>query len=152
LSVSDLDPGKRELAHKLGAGWLEPHQSTTAEADVFAPCALGGVLDHETIAKLRVSVVAGAANNQLATDSAADALRERGIVWAPDFVANAGGLLAVADELHGFNEQRVERSIERIGETLEEIYARAAAAGTNTLIAAQELAAERSGGLDDNDH
>lgn len=152
LSVSDLDPGKRELAEQLGASWLEPHHAMTAEADVFAPCALGGVLDSQTIAKLRVSVVAGAANNQLATESAADALRERGIVWAPDFVANAGGLIAVSDELHGFNSQRVERSIERIGETLQEIYARAAAAGTNTLIAAQELAAERSGGLDDNDH
>jgi leucine dehydrogenase len=152
LSVADLDSSKRELAEQLGASWLEPHQAMTAEADVFAPCALGGVLDHQTIANLRVSVVAGAANNQLATESAADALRERGIVWAPDFVANAGGLIAVSDELHGFNQERVERSIERIGETLEEIYARAAAAGTNTLIAAQELAAERSGGLDDNDH
>jgi leucine dehydrogenase len=152
LSLSDLDPGKRELAQELGARWLEPHQAMTAEADVFAPCALGGVLDHPTISKLRVSVVAGAANNQLAAESAADALRERGIVWAPDFVANAGGLIAVSDELHGFSLERVERSIERIGDTLEEIYARAAAAGTNTLIAAQELAAERSGGLDDNDN
>lgn len=152
LSVSDVDPGKRDFAEQLGARWLEPHQAMSAEADVFAPCALGGVLDHQTIAKLRVSVVAGAANNQLATDSAADALRKRGIVWAPDFVANAGGLIAVSDELHGFNEQRVERAIEHIGRTLEEIYARAAAAGTNTLIAAQELAAERSGGLDDDDH
>jgi leucine dehydrogenase len=152
LTVSDVDPRKRELAAQLGARWLEPHQAITAEADVFAPCALGGVLDHQSIAKLHVSVVAGAANNQLAAESAADALRERGIVWAPDFVANAGGLIAVADELHGFDAQRVERSIERIGETLQEIYARAAAAGTNTLIAAQELAAERSGGLDDNDH
>jgi leucine dehydrogenase len=152
LTVSDVDPAKRELALGLGARWLEPHQAMTAEADVFAPCALGGVLDQRSISKLQVSVVAGAANNQLAAESAADALRERGIVWAPDFVANAGGLIAVADELHGFDAGRVERSIERIGETLKEIYARAAAAGTNTLIAAQELAAERLGGLDDNEH
>ncbi len=152
LTVSDVDPRKRELADRLGARWLEPHQAMTAEADVLAPCALGGVLDSDTVANLRVSVVAGAANNQLASDAAADALRKRGIVWAPDFVVNAGGLIAVADELHGFDAERVERSIERIADTLEEIYARAAAAGTNTLIAAQELAAERSGGLDDNDH
>jgi leucine dehydrogenase len=152
LSVSDLDPAKRDFAQQLGAAWLEPDQAMSGEADVFAPCALGGILDHQSIAKLNVSVVAGAANNQLATESAADVLRERGIVWAPDFVANAGGLIAVSDELHGFDGQRVERAIERIGKTLEEIYARAAAAGTNTLIAAQELAAERSGGLDDNDH
>jgi valine dehydrogenase (NAD+) len=78
-------------------------------------------------------------------------LRDRGIVWAPDFVINAGGLIAVADELHGFNVRRVERSIERIGDTVQEIYARAAATGTNTLVAAQELAIERSGGLHGND-
>jgi leucine dehydrogenase len=152
LTVSDLDPRKRELAERLGARWLEPHQAVLAEADVFAPCALGGILDHETVANLRVSVVVGAANNQLASDSVADALRKRGIVWAPDFVVNAGGLIAVADELHGFDAERVARSIERIAETVKEIYARAAAAGTNTLIAAQELAAERLGGLDDHDH
>ncbi len=151
LTVSDVDPGKRKLAERLDARWLEPHQAMTAEGDVLAPCALGGVLDTDTIANLRVSVVAGAANNQLASDGAADALRKRGIVWAPDFVVNAGGLIAVADELHGFDSERVEHSIERIADTLEEIYARAAAAGTNTLIAAQELATERSGGLDDND-
>ncbi len=151
LTVSDVDTRKRELAGELGAEWLAPGEALLAEADVFAPCALGGVLDLRTVAQLRVPVVAGAANNQLATDAAADALRERGILWAPDFVANAGGLIAVADELHGFSLLRVERSIERIGETLNEIYARAAAAGTNTLTAAQELAAERSGGLDGND-
>ncbi|MBV9164949.1 MAG: Glu/Leu/Phe/Val dehydrogenase [Solirubrobacterales bacterium] len=151
LTVSDVDQHKRELADQLGARWLEPHQAMVAEADVLAPCALGGMLDHDSVANLHVSVVAGAANNQLASDSVADALRKRGVVWAPDFVVNAGGLIAVSDELHGFDSERVERSIERIGETLGEIYARAAAAGTNTLIAAQELAAERLGGLHDND-
>jgi leucine dehydrogenase len=152
LTVSDVDARKRDLADQLGARWLEPHQTMVAEADVLAPCALGGMLDHDAVANLHVSVVAGAANNQLASDSVADSLRKRGVVWAPDFVVNAGGLIAVSDELHGFDSERVERSIKRIGETLEEIYARAAAAGTNTLIAAQELAAERSGGLDEHDH
>jgi leucine dehydrogenase len=152
LTVSDIDPRRRTLADELGARWLEPHQAMVAEADVLAPCALGGVLDREAVAQLRVAVVAGAANNQLADEGVADLLRERGIVWAPDFVANAGGLIAVADERHGFDLERVERSIERIGVTLQEIYARAAAAGTNTLIAAQELAAERYGGLSDDDH
>jgi leucine dehydrogenase len=140
------------VANQLGARWLEPHQAMVAEADVLAPCALGGTLDPGTVARLAVSVVAGAANNQLSGDDTADALRERGIVWAPDFVANAGGLIAVADERHGFDLERVERSIERIGSILREIYARAAAAGTNTLIAAQELAADRFGGLSDDNH
>jgi leucine dehydrogenase len=108
------------------------------------------MLDLDTVPGLRVPVVAGAANNQLASDLAADALLERGIVWAPDFVINAGGLIAVEDELHGFDRSRVERSIERIGDTLDEIYDRASAAETNTLIAAQQLAVERSGGLNGN--
>jgi leucine dehydrogenase len=151
LVVSDIDPRKRELARELEADWLEPPAALQAEADLLAPCALGGVLNEATIARLQVPIVAGAANNQLATDAAADQLRDRGIVWAPDFVINAGGLIAVADELHGFNARRVERSIERIGETVQEIYARAAAAGTNTLLAGQELAIERSGGLHGND-
>jgi leucine dehydrogenase len=148
--VSDIDPRKRELAQSLGLDWLDPAQAMIAEADVLAPCALGGALDERTVARLRVPVVAGAANNQLANEAAADLLRERGIVWAPDFVANAGGLIAVADELHGFDLARVERAVEGIGDTLREIYARAAASGTNTLIAAQELAVERSGGLNGN--
>ena len=151
LVVSDIDPNKRELARQLGADWLEPLAAFQADADLLAPCALGGVLNESTIARLQVPIVAGAANNQLATEAAADHLRERGIVWAPDFVINAGGLIAVADELHGFNAPRVEQSIERIGDTVKEIYARAAAAGTNTLVAAQELAIERSGGLHGND-
>jgi leucine dehydrogenase len=104
------------------------------------------------VAALQVPVVAGAANNQLARESIADELAERGIVWAPDFVINAGGLIAVADELHGFDRARVEEAIEGIADTLGEIYARASA-GTNTLVAAMELAAERSasGGGDGND-
>jgi leucine dehydrogenase len=151
LAVADIDPRKRELARELEADWLAPHEALRAEADLLAPCALGGVLDHRTIARLQVPIVAGAANNQLASEAAAEQLRDRGIVWAPDFVINAGGLIAVADELHGFNARRVDRSIERIGDTVKEIYARAAAAGTNTLVAAQELAIERSGGLHGND-
>jgi len=144
LTVADVDPGKQELARRLWADWVSPAEAMTVEADLLAPCALGGVLTRESVAALRVPVVAGAANNQLADDSVADLLSERGIVWAPDFVVNAAGLIAVADELHGFDPERVERSIAGIGDTLKEIYARAAA-GKNTLLAAQELAAERSG-------
>ncbi len=151
LTLSDIDLSRRPLAEELGAGWVAPQQALLTEADVLAPCALGGVLSTHTIATLRVPIVAGAANNQLAYEDAAEELRRRGVIWAPDFVVNAGGLIAVADELQGFDRARVERGIERIGDTLQEIYARAASADTNTLIAAQELAAERSGGLDDDD-
>jgi leucine dehydrogenase len=150
LAVSDIDPRKQQFARTLGAEWLEPREAMMAEGDVLAPCALGGALDPRTIARLRVPVVAGAANNQLSSEEGADLLRERGIVWAPDFVINAGGLIAVSDELNGFDPGRVENAIEGIGDTVREIYARAAVAGTNTLIAAHELAVERSGGLDGN--
>jgi leucine dehydrogenase len=143
LTVSDVDPAKRVLAERLWASWVSPEEALTTEADLLAPCALGGVLDHKSVAALKVPIIAGAANNQLLDDSMADELSDRGIVWAPDFVANAGGLIAVADELHRFDAKRVERAIEGIGDTLKEIYTRAAA-GTNTLLAAKQLAAERS--------
>jgi leucine dehydrogenase len=151
LTVADVDDAKLALAQRLGAERMAPEDALGVEADVLAPCALGGMLDLDTISHLHVPVVAGAANNQLASDLAADALLERDIVWAPDFVINAGGLIAVEDELHGFERPRVERTIERIGDTLNEIYDRAGRAGTNNLIAAQQLAVERSGGLDGND-
>jgi leucine dehydrogenase len=149
LTVADLDTAKRRLAKQLWARWVSPDEALRTEADVLAPCAMGGVLDQRIVESLRVPVVAGAANNQLTRESVADLLAERGIVWAPDFVINAGGLIAVADELHGFDRDRVELAIEGIGDTLKEIYARADA-GSNTLSAAQELAAERSetGGSD----
>jgi leucine dehydrogenase len=147
LTVADVDVHKRELAEELGAAWVSSAEALVTKADLFAPCALGGALDADTIEGLQVPVVAGAANNQLADATGADMLSRRGIVWAPDFVINAGGLIAVADELHGFDELRVERAIRGIGETLTEIYARAAAAGTNTLTAAEGLAVERSGGI-----
>ncbi|MDQ3934198.1 MAG: hypothetical protein M3340_06155 [Actinomycetota bacterium] len=144
--VADVDPVKRALAEELGAEWVAPEAIVAAEADVFAPCALGGMLDADAVPRLRARVVAGAANNQLARDDVADALQRRGILWAPDFVANAGGLIAVADELQGFDRARVERRVDGIGATLADVYARAEAAGTNTLIAAYQLAAERLSG------
>jgi leucine dehydrogenase len=144
LTVADVNAERIALAQRLGAKWMTPEDAMGAEADVPAPCALGGMLDLDRVARLRAPVVAGAANNQLANDFLADALLERGIVWAPDFIVNAGGLIAVADELQRFDKRRVGRSIERIDDTLNEIYDRAARAGTNTLIAAQQLAVERA--------
>jgi leucine dehydrogenase len=143
LTVTDADRRKRALAMQLGARWVTPEEALSVEADVLAPCALGGIFDHETVQVLQVPVVAGAANTQLADDSVADELRDRGIVWAPDFVINSGGLIAVADECSGFDLGRVERAIEGIADTLSQIYTHAAQTGTNTLIAAKELASER---------
>ena len=78
------------------ATWTDPHSAMTAEVDVLAPCALGGVLNDDTVPALRCKAIAGAANNQLASDALDAALAERGILWAPDFVCNAGGIINIA--------------------------------------------------------
>ncbi len=91
LVVSDIDESKRRFAGELDAGWTTPAEALELDVDVVAPCALGGVLDHTTVPRLSCRIVAGAANNQLANESVAELLAARQILWAPDFVANAGG-------------------------------------------------------------
>src|SRR3954471_3955487 len=143
LVVSDVDESKRALAARLGARWVDPAEALHTRADVFAPCALGGVLDRQAAIELPAPVVAGAANNQLAGEDVAELLRERGVLYAPDFIANAGGLIAMEDELHGFDLRRSNAAIRGIARTLREVFARADAAETSTLTAAHELAADR---------
>jgi leucine dehydrogenase len=147
LVLSDIDPGKRELAQKLGVRWADPARALFADVDVVAPCALGGILDHESIPRLRCAVVAGSANNQLADDSLADLLRAHGILWAPDFVANAGGLINVAEELQprGYNAARARRRVQGITRTLHEVFGEAERTGTTPLTAATLLARRRLG-------
>jgi leucine dehydrogenase len=147
LLVSDIDPGKRTLARELGARWVDPAHALFAEADVVAPCALGGILDHESIPRLRCGVIAGSANNQLAEDALADLLRAHGILWAPDFVANAGGLISVATELDpdGYDPRRARDRVRGIGDTLREVFGEAERTGTTPLTAAMLLARRRLG-------
>ena len=117
----------------------------TQAADVFAPCALGGVLTDETVAALQVPVVAGAANNQLADDSVAGNLATRGILWAPDFVVNAGGIINIDVELEkgGYDPKRARVRVKGIGDTLRRIYDDAEATGVTPLDAAMASARER---------
>jgi leucine dehydrogenase len=143
LVVGDIDPNKRRLADKLGADWLAPDHALEADVDVVAPCALGGVLDHRTVPRLRCRIVAGAANNQLAGESVADRLAARDILWAPDFVANAGGIINIAEEQHGYDAAAARRRVRRIGEILLEIFDCAEGAGTTPLAAAMDLARVR---------
>jgi leucine dehydrogenase len=145
LVLSDIDPRKRRLAEELGAGWAEPERALEAEVDVLAPCALGGVLDHHTVPRLRCRVVAGAANNQLAGESVADLLAARDILWAPDFVANAGGIINIAEELGGYDPAAARRRVRGIGEILLDIFDRADSGGTTPLAAAMDLARARLG-------
>jgi len=145
LIVADVAPGKRALADELGARWAEPDEALRAEADLVAPCALGGVLDHATVPELRCRAVVGAANNQLASDDVAAVLGARGILWAPDFVANAGGIINIAVELEpeGYAPDRARERVLAIGDTVRSVLDMAEADGTTPLAAAQELARRR---------
>lgn len=145
LSVADV-VDRRALAAELGANWVDVADAHRLEADMFVPCGLGGVLTPEVISELRVTSVVGAANNQLAHRDGAEALRQRGILWAPDFVVNAGGViyLDMASEPHA-DAAKIEARVSRIGETVTRIIRDAEARGITTLDAAEALAAERLG-------
>lgn len=143
LVLSDVDEHKKSLATQLGARWLAPQRAFEADVDVLAPCALGSVLDDETVPRLRCRIVAGAANNQLADDRLADVLAARGILWAPDFVANAGGLINISEEVGEYDAATARRRVRGIGDTLREIFATAESVDATPLTAAMELARRR---------
>ncbi|MGZ4436235.1 MAG: Glu/Leu/Phe/Val dehydrogenase dimerization domain-containing protein [Nocardioidaceae bacterium] len=113
------------------------------ELDVYAPCALGGALDDEVVAVLSAKIVCGAANNQLAHDGIEKQLQDRGILYAPDYMVNAGGLIQVADELEGFSFERAQQRAAGIFETTQRVFALAAADGVPPAVAADRLAERR---------
>jgi valine dehydrogenase (NAD+) len=113
------------------------------EIDVYAPCALGGALDDDTVPVLRARVVAGAANNQLAHPGVEKLLADRGVLYAPDYVVNAGGVIQVADEIDGFNFERAKSRATRIYDTTREILRLADAEGVPPAVAADRLAERR---------
>jgi leucine dehydrogenase len=143
LLVSDVDESKRHLADQLGARWMRPDEALEADVDVVAPCALGGILNEDTVPRLRCRIIAGAANNQLAGEEIMELLVRRGILWAPDFVANAGGLINIAVELEGYEPATARRRVQGISETLREIFEEARSAGTTPLAAAVARARRR---------
>ncbi len=144
LVLADVDEGKRRLAEQLGGRWLSPERALEAETDVLAPCALGGVLTEESVPRLRCRIIAGAANNQLADDHVADLLTARGILWAPDFVANAGGVINIAEEFEkNYNAANSRRRVRAIADTLRRIFDDAESIGATPLTAAMELARRR---------
>ena len=147
LVVADLDAERVERARAAFDAAAAPAEAIhRAEVDVFAPCALGGVLDRRTIPELRCGLVAGAANNQLATDADGDALAARGITYVPDYVINAGGVIAVAHEYLGERDGSVVRAkIDRIAATVSEILEQAQADGTTPARAADAAARLRLG-------
>ncbi|WP_425470362.1 Leu/Phe/Val dehydrogenase [Streptomyces diacarni] len=117
----------------------------TEGLDVYAPCALGGALDDETVAALSARIVCGAANNQLAHPGVEKDLADRGILYAPDYVVNAGGVIQVADEFNGFDFTRAKAKAAQILDTTTSIFERAAADGVPPAAAADRLAEQRMG-------
>lgn len=144
LVLADVDEEKKRLADQLGARWTTPDRALEADVDVLSPCALGGILSEETVPRLHCRVVAGAANNQLADDEVADLLAARNILWAPDFVANAGGVINIAEELDGYHPAAARRRVRGIGDTLRQIFDDCdSSMGATPLTAAMELARRR---------
>jgi leucine dehydrogenase len=143
LSVTDTDVRKRDLAARLSARWLEPAEAVTASCDVLAPCALGGAISSANVAEIRAGIVCGAANNQLADDGLAAQLAQSGVLFAPDFIANAGGLINCYREICDFDEDRALELAMGIETTMREVLGVAAARGMTPLDAGLELARER---------
>ena len=145
LTLADIDDVRaKELAAELDAEAVSADGILETECDVVSPCATGGVLNAEAIPRLRCRVVAGAANNQLAEPQDAERLRERGILYAPDYVVNAGGVIHLAGyEMLGEDDDRVNERLRAIGDTLGEVFRLAEAEGISTAAAADALVEKR---------
>lgn len=146
LTVADIDTARVEAAvAEFGARRMDPEAIVAADADVLAPCALGGVLSEETIPVIRAKVIAGSANNQLARAGDAKRLQQRRILYAPDYVINAGGLVNVAAELApgGYDRAAAVAKLREIPQTLDRIFATALKTGATTADVARSIAGER---------
>lgn len=146
LTVTDVDADAVDLVVKRHAvEVVAPDEILEVDADILSPNALGGVLDAHTIPRLDVAAVCGGANNQLATREDGHRLHERGILYAPDYVVNSGGLISVADELHpgGHRPERARARTEGIGQVLARVLDVADRRGIDTESAAEHLAEER---------
>jgi leucine dehydrogenase len=143
LVLSDIDDGKRALAAELGAGWLAASEAMVAECDVLSPCALGGGIHADNADLLRCEIVCGSANNQLAERGLDEVLAERGVLYAPDFIANAGGLIHVYGELRGYSAGRARELALGIEAQMERILEAATRRAVTPLRAAHALARER---------
>lgn len=141
LVIADTDAARCfALAKQVGASVVGVDQIAAVDADVFAPCALGGALDHEVVSKLKARLVCGAANNQLATPDVAAALLDRGIVYLPDYVVNAGGIISVSAEYLGEDAGHVGQRVAAIAPRVAALLARATAENRSPAEVADEMA------------
>ncbi|MGB9797233.1 MAG: Glu/Leu/Phe/Val family dehydrogenase [bacterium] len=119
---SDVSNEKNESAKRLGVDIIPPEEILFTPCDVLAPCARGGIINKETIPKLRCKIICGAANNQLEKDDDAWLLEEKGILYIPDFIANAGGIISLSVEMEGkFSKEIAEERVKRVGERVQEL-------------------------------
>ena len=144
LIVTDIDPERvKRVVNEMGARGVSADEIYTAPADIFAPCALGAIINDKTIPLLKVEIVAGAANNQLLEERHGDELERRGITYTPDYVANAGGVINVYSELAGWTPARSFRKADEIYETVLKVFAIAKTDKIATYLAADRLAEQR---------
>lgn len=144
LTVTDIDADAvARVADEFGAEPVAPEAIASVASEVFAPCALGAVINDETIEQLQAPIVAGSANNQLAEPRHGVELLRRGVLYAPDYVINAGGVINISHEGPNYDKQAAVDHVGRIFDTLREIFGRAEAAGIPTSEAADRLAEER---------
>jgi leucine dehydrogenase len=144
LILADIDEGKRALAKELpNARWADPNVGIQAEVDVLAPCALGGAINESNVGRLRCQIVCGSANNQLSHEGLAEDLAAHGILYAPDFIANAGGLINIALEREAYDPARARRRAAAIEQTMAGLLEDAQRSGSTPLAAAYALARRR---------
>jgi leucine dehydrogenase len=141
LTIADADDARAAaLAHELDATMVPTDAIMSVEADIFSPCALGAIMTGHSIANLRVAAVAGGANNQLATAADGEALQARGILYAPDYVINAGGIINVMRQIDQGDDACVARRIDGIPDRLDAIWAESAATGAAPARVADRMA------------
>lgn len=144
LIVSDIDAERaKKVAAATGAQIVEGDAIFSADADIFAPCALGGIINDKTIPMLKVVIVSGGANNQLLEERHGDVLAEKGILYAPDYVANAGGVINVYGEVSGWDAQRALDKADDIYDTILKVFEISKKEGIPTYRAADRLAEQR---------
>lgn len=144
LIVTDINQNAIDrVVNDFNAIAVEPNDIYKQEVDIFSPCALGAIINDETIPQLKAKVIAGSANNQLKDSRHGDIIHEMGIVYAPDYVINAGGVINVADELYGYNRDRAMKRVETIYDSIAKIFEISKRDNIPTYLAANRLAEER---------
>ncbi|MGZ4106597.1 MAG: Glu/Leu/Phe/Val dehydrogenase family protein, partial [Tumebacillaceae bacterium] len=144
LIVTDINQESLDrVATEFGAQIVAPNEIFSVDCDIFAPCALGAIINDDTIPQLKAKVIAGSANNQLKEERHGDILHEKGIVYAPDYVINSGGVINVADELEGYNAERARKKVENIYNIIWNIFEISKRDGIPSYKAADRMAEDR---------